>query len=59
MTKGEYCRLKGIHTCKPVFNPNDELDKKFKEDVDELVYALEQINLKEAADGGIQYQSGL
>lgn len=36
-----------------------EVNKKFKEDLDELVYALEQINLKEAADGEVQYQSGL
>ena len=37
MTKGEYCKLKGLHTCNPAFNPNDELDDEFKNVVDSLI----------------------
>lgn len=55
MTKGEYCRLKGIHTCRPAFNPNEEIDAEFKENIDELVSELSSIDKKEAADGGVQY----
>lgn len=36
MTKGEYCKLKGLHTYSPAFNPNDELDDDFKNAVDTL-----------------------
>jgi len=37
MTKGEYCRSKGLHTSFPAFNPNDELDDDFKNAVDTLM----------------------
>ena len=37
MTKGEYCKLKGLHVYNPAFNPKDELDEDFKKDVDTLV----------------------
>ena len=37
MTKGEYCKLKGLHTCNPAFNPNDKLDDEFKNVVDSLI----------------------
>ena len=59
MTKGEYCRLKRIHTCKPAFNPNEEMDAEFKENIDKLVSGLVSIDKKETADGGVQYQYGL
>ena len=43
MTKGEYCKLKGLHTCNPAFNPNDELDDEFKNVVDSLIDNFDDI----------------
>ena len=43
MTKGEYCKLKGLHTSFPNFNPSDELDEKFKNSVDTLVDNFDEI----------------
>ena len=43
MTKGEYCKLKGLHTCSPAFNPNDELDDEFKNIVDSLIDSFSDI----------------
>ena len=37
MTKGEYCKSKGLHTSFPNFNSNDELTEDFKNAVDSLV----------------------
>ena len=43
MTKGEYCKSKGLHTSFPNFNPNDELTEDFKKAVDSLVDSLDDI----------------
>lgn len=43
MTKGEYCKLKGLHTCNPAFNPDDELDEEFKNAIDTLVDNFDDI----------------
>lgn len=40
MTKGEYCRFKGLHTYSPAFNPGDELDDEFKNFIDSLIDSL-------------------
>ena len=43
MTKGEYCKLKRLHTSFPAFNPDDELTEDFKNAVDSLVDNFEDI----------------
>lgn len=43
MTKGEYCKSKGLHTSFPNCNPNDELTEDFKKEVDSLVDSLDDI----------------
>lgn len=43
MTKGEYCKLKKLHTSFPAFNPNDELTEDFKNAVDMLVDCFDDI----------------
>lgn len=43
MTKGEYCKLKKLHTYSPAFNPNDELTEEFKNAVDLLVENYDDI----------------
>lgn len=51
MTKGEYCKLKGLRVYNPVFNLNDELDDDFKKSVDTLVSNYDDIcNEKEDSD---------
>lgn len=44
MTKGEYCKLKKLHTSSPAFNPDDELDDDFKNAVDMLVNNFNDIH---------------
>ncbi len=43
MTKGEYCKSKGLHTSLPLFDPNDELTEDFKNAVDMLVDNFDNI----------------
>lgn len=43
MTKGEYCKLKRLHTSSPAFNPNDELTEDFKNAIDLLVDNFDDI----------------
>lgn len=51
MTKGEYCKSKGLHVYNPLFNPNDELDEDFKKMVDTLVDNLNDIYNEEDDEG--------
>lgn len=52
MTKGEYCKLKGLHTSFPAFNPNDELDQEFKNAIDTLVGKFDDIYNESEDCGG-------
>ena len=57
MTKGEYCKLKGLHTSFPNFNPNDKLDQEFKNAIDTLVGNFDDIyNESEDCGGGDEYE---
>ena len=43
MTKGEYCKSKGVNISLLRFNHNDELTEEFKNAVDSLVDRFEEI----------------
>lgn len=43
MTKGEYCKSKGLHVSFPLFNPKDEVTEEFKMAVDLLTDNFEDI----------------
>ena len=46
MTKGEYCKSKGLRISFPNFNPNDELTEDFKNAADSLVDSFDDIYKK-------------